>query len=158
MLESAKNHLPFKSYNLMIQDIENAKQVVKNRTAWRIEGTLREFPKFNPLNLWFDYPIHKIDDAGVLKDAAVDGDNGKPVWQKAQEARKKSAQDKREKIRIKFENAVNLCNAGDEPTVKDIAEYLDTSERNVRDWIKKYDYWIDKNSGTVKKKESENEQ
>ena len=26
-------------------------------TAWRIEGTLREFARFDPVNLWFDYPV-----------------------------------------------------------------------------------------------------
>ena len=31
------------------------------RTAWRIEGTLREFPKFAPVNLWFNYPVHQIE-------------------------------------------------------------------------------------------------
>lgn len=37
-----------------------------NLTALRIEGTLREFPKFAPVNLWFDYPVHRLDAGGEL--------------------------------------------------------------------------------------------
>ena len=56
----------------MLEEIERIKRTVLNRTAWRIEGTLREFPKFAPLNMWFDYPVHKKDSSGVLKDCEVD--------------------------------------------------------------------------------------
>ena len=48
--------------------IVKAKTQVASRTAWRIEGTLREFPKFSPVNLWFDYPVHYLDNVGSLKD------------------------------------------------------------------------------------------
>ena len=30
-------------------------------TAWRIEATLREFPKFKPVNAWFDWPLFTVD-------------------------------------------------------------------------------------------------
>ena len=36
-------------------------------TAWRIECVLREFPKPDPWELFFSYPIHKLDDSGLLK-------------------------------------------------------------------------------------------
>ena len=35
-------------------------------TAWEIAGTLREFPPFEPIRLWFDYPIHRQDEWGFL--------------------------------------------------------------------------------------------
>lgn len=141
MLESAKNHLPFKSYNLMIQDIENAKQVVKNRTAWRIEGTLREFPKFNPLNLWFDYPIHKIDDAGVLKDAAVDGDfNSKGSPYQKNFSKKKSRSDLKEERKVSLDNAFDCANSDSngEVNISEICEYTGKSDDTVRRWIKEF--------------------
>ena len=31
-------------------------------SAWRIEGTLREFPRFAPVNAWFDWPLHVVDE------------------------------------------------------------------------------------------------
>ena len=35
-------------------------------TAWRIESTLREFPSRAPLNVWFDHPLHRLDESGKL--------------------------------------------------------------------------------------------
>ncbi len=37
-----------------------------NLSALRLDGTLREFPKFAPVNLWFDYPVHRLDIGGDL--------------------------------------------------------------------------------------------
>lgn len=48
---------------------EEVQKNVDAMTAWRIEGTLREFPKFAPLNFWFDYPVHYLDKDGLLKNA-----------------------------------------------------------------------------------------
>ena len=55
---------------------------IKTVTGWRIEGTLREFAPFEPLNLWFDYPIHHIDREDVLK--AIEVDDGQS-WKKKQQ-------------------------------------------------------------------------
>ena len=65
--------------------------------------------------------------------------------------RKENAADKNEQNRIKFENAVNICNAGEAPTVKQIAEYLGLEVRTVRNWVKKYGYEINKNTNLVEK-------
>ena len=62
------------------RQIRGAKERVKRVTAWRIEGTLREFPKFDPVNVWFDYPVHRLDQTGCLGD--VQPEDEKPVWQK----------------------------------------------------------------------------
>jgi RecA-family ATPase len=141
MLESAKNHLPFKSYNLMIQDIENAKQVVKNRTAWRIEGTLREFPKFNPLNLWFDYPIHKIDDAGVLKDCEVEDIT--PNWKK-NFSKKKTNEDRSEERKESIETAFSGVQENGKCRISELAEYIGKSEKTVGRYLKEHGgFWIE---------------
>lgn len=38
-------------------------------TAWELSGTLREFPPMNFKRLWFDYPIHRIDEFNFLASA-----------------------------------------------------------------------------------------
>ena len=43
-------------------------------TAWRIEGTLREFPSFEPVNAFFDYPLHEPDATGALAACAPVGE------------------------------------------------------------------------------------
>lgn len=35
-------------------------------TAWRIEPVLREFPEFKCIDLWFNYPLHVVDQSGQL--------------------------------------------------------------------------------------------
>ncbi|MBE6889998.1 MAG: DNA primase [Ruminococcaceae bacterium] len=152
MLEHAEKRLPAALLADVKQRISAAEKAAESRTAWRIEGTLREFPKFSPVNVWFDFPVHRIDIVGVLKNVDTEGERA--PWQKAADRHKQSAEKKRDKNRVKFENAVNLSNMGEPPTLEMLTEYLDMSGRTVRDWIKRYGYKIDKNDGTIIKDES----
>lgn len=42
-------------------------------TAWRFDGILREFPPIKPVNAWFVWPVHQVDDSGILADVLMDG-------------------------------------------------------------------------------------
>jgi len=135
------------------QAVRKALQRVKVRSAWRVEGTLREYPKFEPVNMWFQYPIHKVDDVGSLKDIDPEGDS-QPPWRKATGKRKGKAQEERRSKAEEFAEVVNGCNFGEPPTVKDIIDWYSNTgkevpERTVRDWVKKYGYRIDRNNGNV---------
>lgn len=35
-------------------------------TGWELSGTLREFAPMKPRRIWFDYPIHEVDDKNFL--------------------------------------------------------------------------------------------
>lgn len=125
------------------EEIQRALKAVRIRSAWRVEGTLREYPKFEPVNMWFQYPVHRVDDVGSLKDIEPEGEA--PAWKKATNKRKESARQERRSKESQFEDAVNNCNFGEPPTVKDIVEWFgksgkEVSERTVRDWIKRYGY------------------
>ena len=72
ILSICKRELNDNTLQRMWEEIRDLKKKIKQRTAWRIEGTLREFPKFEPLNVWFSYPVHKIDDSDVLKDISTE--------------------------------------------------------------------------------------
>ena len=149
MRDICRESLPEQTFELMMKEVERARKIVQSRTAWRIDGTLREFAKFPPVNLWFDYPVHKVDTTGILKD--VTDTDTRPFHERATEKRKQKAADRNEQNRIKFENAVNLCNAGEPPTTAQLAEYLDLEVRTVRNWVKKYGYEINKNTNLVEK-------
>ena len=138
--------LDFKALNI---EVQKAVDRVKTMTAWRIEGTLREFPKFQPVNLWFDYPIHRGDESGALKD--IQPEDERPAWQKGSVNNKKSAQSRKEDRKRALQEAVEGCNFGEIPTVKDVAEYLGISERTVRDRIKEHGGYTIKD-GEVHKK------
>lgn len=37
-------------------------------TGWRVSATLREFPTPPDFDIWFDWPLHRYDDEGMLRD------------------------------------------------------------------------------------------
>ena len=131
---------------------------MQSRTAWRVEGTLREFPKFLPKYLWFDYPIHRLDEIGVLKDLEADGEA--PPYRKASRKAQQKAKEKKVSDQEKFENAVVSCNMGDPPTVNDLVQWYssagkEVTDRTIRNWVKKFGFYIDKNNGNVIRKKEE---
>lgn len=157
MEEHAKRAIPAQ-IEAVQASIQQAIRSVKIRSAWRVEGTLREYPKFEPVNMWFQYPIHRVDDVGSLKD--IDPDGNRPPWERAKDVRKKQAKSESEKIRDKFEDAVHNCNFGEPPTTQQVLEYLSNAGevrdiRTIQKWVPKYGYFIDKNNGNVIKKSSE---
>lgn len=127
---------------------ETARGAAAGRTAWRIEGTLREFPRFEPVNLWFDYPVHHVDLVGSLKD--IDAEGEAPPWQKAVLKRKKGVEADRKDKNLEFEQAVAGANFGEPPTKKQLAEYLGISERTVFDRLKAHGgYTVNKSQGNI---------
>lgn len=67
MLNYCENKLEKGQFEALQRTTEAVKKRAQSMTAWRIEGTLREFQKFSPVNMWFDYPIHTVDASGVLE-------------------------------------------------------------------------------------------
>lgn len=144
MLDTAHRVLSSTSYKLMMNDVDKAKRTVHSRTAWRIEGTLREFPKFEPINLWFDYPIHREDEDGVLKDLNFEGDLAN--WQN-NFSKKKSNAERQKDRKESIETAFDACYIeGEIVTVKDLAEYTGKSEKTVKRHLKEHGgFWFDGN-------------
>jgi RecA-family ATPase len=153
MKEHAHRELSEASYKLMCADIEKGKEALSHRTAWRIEGTLREFASFAPISCWFDYPIHRVDKNGALSDLKYEEE--KKPWEKATEKRKKSSSDNIDS----FINAYNsLCIDDDLPTMQEISTLLGKPLNTVRDWAKRAGYKVNKDTGKVfKSDETKNE-
>lgn len=148
MLALCREYLENDAYECVIEDVGKARKTVESRSAWRIEGTLREFPKFAPVNLWFKYPVHNIDNIGVLKDIAVD--DGMPMWKKNFSKKKTDAERKTER-KNSLETAFEACGIDDKVTVKSMAEYMGVTEKTVRNRLKEHGgFWIDE--GQVGKK------
>lgn len=141
MTQACRETFDDREYQRLCDDILAARTAMQGRTAWRIEGTLREFPKFPPVNLWFDYPVHHVDNIGVLADVEPDGDV--PLWKKAQEKRKPPG-DKRKERKEAIETAYSACTIDGDVTVEAMAEYMGVTEKTVRNRIKEHgDFWID---------------
>ena len=156
MLNYCENKLNRQQFAVLKQFTDAAKAKVRQMTAWRIEGTLREFPKFDPVNIWFRYPIHKLDESGALGD--IKPEEEKPYWQKATEKRKKNAKGTRDKINSELEIAYASLSIEGEVTVKALAEYWNgMSEKGVKDRIKKSNGFYYENGVVYQKSESGND-
>lgn len=147
MTEHIKNALP--NLTDIIESEVNAQlDKVKIRSAWRVEGTLREYASFDPVNMWFEYPVHKVDNDGGIKDLEPEGDS--PAWQK-NFTKKKSPEERKQEQNTALETAYEACGIDEVITVKALSEYMGISDKTVRRRIKDHDdFWVD--NGEVGKK------
>lgn len=119
--------------------IEEARHAIEISTAWRVEGTLREFAKFKPINMWFSYPVHFLDDSGVLADIQLEDTT--PNWKKNLDS-KKANETKKKSADEKFTTAMKVLFDGINPVeLNDMVEYFLTedkpiSEKTIRRWVK----------------------
>ena len=133
LLTLCENHLKSYDFSTMKQKTWEAAEHVKHKTAWRIEGTLREFRAFESINVWFDYPIHVMDDVGSLKDLMTDDE--KPFYEKGKEKRKKQAEQQRMHALNEFEVAFAGLEPDGEVALQDIAEQIGIDPKTVGAWF-----------------------
>lgn len=114
--------------------VREAEDKAETMTAWRIDMTLREFPKPAETNIWFSYPIHTVDDDGILKD--LDPEDDMPMWKRGKMAQK-TPEERQSKRQTEFEIAFeNLSQENETVTVKMMAEYMNVSERTIWNRLK----------------------
>ena len=135
--------------------IEDAKDGKDALTAWRIEGTLREFPHFKPVNAWFDWPLHVVDEALAEcrelggEDVSQKGKGkGKRGWskddtQKAAKANREKAEKEHAIIVPAFIDAYKRCiELGNDPTVTNVYDCfpdidgVEVTRAKVDEWSK----------------------
>ena len=120
---------------------------IENSTAWRVDGTLREFAKFKPRNIWFSYPTHTVDETGILADIQLDDNT--PSWKKNLEksGKKQSPAQRKKDRKVAFETAYSALNDGIQPvTQEDMCEYLGISSRTFKRRLEEIDgYKLDGN-------------
>lgn len=118
------------------KQVAEAAARARSMTAWRIEGTLREFAKFDPVNCWFRYPVHVPDESGALSD--IDPETEADGYQKMVEARKKKAEkakaDMLSQIEIAFGGLANEDGAA--PAIG-IAEQIGVDPDTFKRWFGK---------------------
>ena len=116
-------------------------KAVEARTAWRIEGTLREFPAFPPVNLWFNYPVHCPDISGVLADITPEA--AEQTWRRNFQ-KKKSSKERKEDRKTSIETAFEACGFDGQVTLGRLADYMGVTEKTVRNRLKEHGgFWID---------------
>ena len=142
MLAIAKENLGLADLRAIDAEVAAATRKTDGMTAWRIEGTLREFARFEPVNLWFDYPVHKPD-SGLLEDLQPDSDF-KTLGTKGA-AKRWGSRDKLEKNKsTELSTAYEACTMDGKVTIYSMAEYLGLKPDTVRKRLKADGgYWVD---------------
>ena len=136
MIDFCKSKLGHDYYKELDTLVNEARDKATSITAWRIEGTLREFSKFPPVNLYFEYPVHVVDQDGVLQD--IDPDDVKPQWQKAKEKRQEQAEKNKNKKVNQFEiEFSNIEIEGREVPAEELANKLNTTPKTLLAWLGK---------------------
>lgn len=126
--------LPSDRYRALCAVLREAEARANGKSAWRVETTLREFPRLAPIDLWFDYPIHKIDRTGMLHDVVPESE--KAPWQKAAESRKPKEKKQEERCNALEIAYSNLEFFGGDVTVDDLAEEMGVTARTVWNRLK----------------------
>ena len=119
----------------MTEEIKNFIQD-GNATAWRMESSLREFPNIIPVNLWFDYPIHRVDNNNQLEHAFTEGSAMSNLAKSSKYSRK---DDRRDSV----ETAFQILSMTPPVTVEAMAKYFGKTTRCIREWLKEMDdvFW-----------------
>lgn len=98
--------------------------------AVRVEFTLREFPDIDPIDAWYRYPIHVVDDTGELKGKKLVGASTKKTHEE-------SLNEFVDKMHLAFEN---LCtdNAGNpkEVTQTEMISWMNMNRSQFVTWFK----------------------
>lgn len=122
-----------------------ARESVKYATAWRIEPTLREFPTFKPVNIWFNYPIHIVDE-GHLADAL-------PCDPDSQLRRQAKAVTQKHDNFTKFKEAFSKAEAsGKAYTISQAMAEFNVSDRTIRRYCREADLSV-LGAGEIMRKE-----
>jgi RecA-family ATPase len=108
-------------------------------TAWRMEATLREFPRIEPVNLFFCYPLHEIDASGFLEKANLaenerSMENGREMGNLKNAARKAD-------MKSRLYEAVNrdIEFDGKRKTYKQYADEFGVSEKTIKRYMSEWE-------------------
>lgn len=131
----------------LLQAVHGARAASKAKTAWRVEGTLREFPSFEPVNLWFSYPVHLVDRSGILSDIAADGTEEAMRQKGSDAAAKKRKKEQSEKLKLMREALDRCARDGVKPTRKNVLERIgefngkEVTASNISNWTRESADW-----------------
>lgn len=119
-----------------MSDIRAARATVRSKlehmSGWRASFTLREFPTLKEQNVWFRFPVHVMDDDGLLDDCVPEGDES---TSRRLSYRKKGKSEKMSKFetfrqQVVFDPSVIW-------TMDKATNLSKTSERTILRWCKR---------------------
>lgn len=130
----------------MTDDFRNRYRDNPKATPWRIDFVLREFASPDPVNVWFDWPLHLVD---TSDDMAALSPQGSTEANLSKSSKRNSSPQIRES---RLESAYEVCSLNKPVTLKTLAEYLNVDPNTVRGYVKESDKFEVKYGGYVVEK------
>ena len=104
-------------------------KLLDDRSAWRLSAVLREFRTPDPVDIWFEFPIHKVDTTGVLAEAS-------PAMLYPWNLRKSTELEREDNRRDALRSAVHRVeDAGRATTLENVAQAASVSVSTLRRWV-----------------------
>lgn len=142
---AAKELLGVEGMNALIGELETVERAVESAGAWRLESTLREFAPHKPIDIWYRWPIHEVDQTGILADAKIkDVAELEKRHRKGGETTKKRYDAKREEKKNLFEMAIKNAKFGEGVTRQEAADYIGeydgkpVTKKTIQNWMKSW--------------------
>lgn len=131
----------------LTEDIKNNLRDGK-ATAWRLESNLREFANIEPVNFWFEHPVHRIDNSDELGSIPA-------IGSMAANLSRSSKRTTVEERKAALDTAYEICSINPPVKIKDIVEYTELNEKTIRRYLAEFSdsYWIE--NGVVGKKNTQ---
>ena len=115
----------------------------------RVDGTLREFKRFKPVDIWFKFPIHEVDTLQDIKPDEESRSRSNRNLKKSGKRADKTPEERKNDARAEFEEIFGMLDVEGRGKVK-VDEFLRNvkyKERTLKDRLKLFDgkYSIDSN-------------
>ncbi len=114
-------------------------------TAWRVEGSLREFPNFRPFSCWFTFPVHRIDEDGALDECFTKGSSAANLSHRDDFSTPSSRHSS-------LDVAYGALAMDGEVQLSELAKWMDRSEKTVRRYVKEFSDEYSIENSRVKKR------
>jgi len=128
--------------NALIRQLDVIQASVDITTAWRLESTLRDFAPIKPIDIWYRYPVHEVDESELLAKAKIaDVAAAENAHKRGGEVTKERAKRARVEKKELFENALAQAKFGEPVTRKEVAEYIGeyngrtVTKEAIRKWM-----------------------
>lgn len=123
-------------------------QMADGEKPMQISFVLRDFKNIEPINIWFRFPLHFIDDAGLLNGAPVKGSREDNLNQSP----KRTTENERKAL---LDAAFNICQENGVASLDDMADWCNGSptKKTLRNYIKEFEDVYECKNSMVRKRE-----
>ena len=118
-------------------EVVEIEQFDTTRSAWRMEASLREFPPIEPVNFFFDYPLHPLDTEGTLSTYHPEGS---PLANLDASSKRTTPEIRKRRL----DDAYDAAPKNEPVTIKVLAELAEVSQDTMRRYLKEFeeDYMV----------------